>query len=162
MKTAILLVCLMAFIQTMAQPAKQRQPVTGRFRVTEAMDTVFHLFKTGDMLDVSLQKGLRHYRNGKLVSTYKIIPATIKVKKVAPCLKPPCPELVHDVPVYYAGALNRYIELDDLSSKSYLYAAPEDYNTQSGQPLREGQWALWYVLKKTGGKSSFIGHGKAR
>jgi len=151
MKTTILLVCLMAVMQMMAQPAKQRQPATGRFRVTEAMDTVLYLFKTGDMLDVSLQKGLRHYRNGKLVNTYKIIPATIKVKKVAPCLKPPCPELVHDVPVYYTDVLNRYIELDDLSNKSYINAAPAYYKAQSGKPLREGQWELWYVLKRTKG-----------
>lgn len=132
-----------------AQPPVRLKPTTGRYRVTEVRDTLFHLFKTNDVLEVSIRNGLRHYRAGKLKGTYKIIPDTITVKRVAPCLVPPCPEFLDVIPVFYTEPINRFISFDDLEHKSYLEAYdPAIYRSRSNKPADRHKWDLIYILKK--------------
>lgn len=135
-----------AQVQTVS---KKQLPTIGVYRVTEAMDTLYHLFKKNDVLDISIRNGLRHYSAGKLKGTYKIVPDTITVKRIAPCLVPPCPEFMDVVPVFYMEPINRFISFNDLENKSYLEAYdPAIYRSKSNKPVNRYKWKLLYVLKK--------------
>lgn len=148
LKAILLILFLAAGLQVTTQPAIQkRRPTTGVYKVTEVADTSLRLFKAGDIIEISLNKGLVHNRNGKLLNRYKIIPTTITKKRAAPCQTPPCPEFKDEVPVFYLQTMNRYIMVSDLSFKSYLNATPAGLD-RSGQVIRDGQIELLYVMKK--------------
>ena len=156
MKTIIIFLLTVSSLTATAQvrtPYKKRLPTTGVYRIAEIMTGGSLLFKKDDVLDVSLRYGLRHYRAGQLKGTYKIIPDTITVKRVAPCLVPPCPEFLDVIPVFYMGHINKFIAFNDLENRAYLEAYdPAIYRSRSNEPVDRYKCELLYVLKKVKNK----------
>ncbi len=105
------------------------------YTIKTSWDTTLHTFKTGDKISYSMQEGLYHYRAGKLLNRYKIIPRKIKLKKVAPCQVPPCPVFEYQVLVYYVDVWQRYLWIKDGSSLASLNISAKKYNTMDTLPI---------------------------
>lgn len=134
--------------QMMPQPHKKKLPNIVQYRVEKVMDSENKLFKKNDALYVSLNDGLRHYRNGHLINSYKIIPDSIKRIQVINCHMPPCPPLKITEPAFYVEGLKRYlIFFKQLNGNTYLKATPVGYNVRTSKPLNEEDISIWYVLK---------------
>lgn len=141
--------------QMMPQPYKKKLPNIVQYRVEKVMDSENKLFKKNDALYVSLKDGLRHYRNGRLINTYKIIPDSIKRIQVINCHMPPCPPLKITEPALYVESLKRYlIFFTNLNGNTYLKATPVGYNVRKNEALKEEDISLWYVLKIINGSVS--------
>lgn len=99
------------------------------YYVEESWDTIFQILEKNDKLIISMQKGMQHYRHHKLLNTYKIIPVEIVVKKVAPCLRPPCPVLNRHKQAYYIEPWRRLLFLDDYGKQAFLKISEFEMDT---------------------------------
>lgn len=80
-------------------------------------------FKTGDVIRISTKSGLKHYRNGKLLNNYKLIPQQTIITVEAKCKVPPCFKTETNQLVYYLDAADRFIDIrgDQLLISSLNY-----------------------------------------
>lgn len=122
MKASLILFFLVTAVQAAAQraPVKQSPPVSGVYRITEELDNEHRVFKKDDVLEVSMKNGLGHYRKGKLLNRYKIIPETITIEQVVNCHMPPCPPMRYKASAYYVDVLSRYFLIGEGSGGSYF------------------------------------------
>jgi hypothetical protein len=124
-------------------------PYPVSFTVTQVVDTIMKGLATGDELRISSAEGLSHFRNGKLVNTYKIIPARIKQRHVNPCLVPPCPEREEDKIVYYLEPIHRYFTIDQLTDRSWFNFSKKIFvSSGTAATFMEGDWTTGYRLVK--------------
>lgn len=111
-----------------AQP-KDPFPTEKSFKIDSAVADVFK-FKKGDVIRISTKNGLKHYRNKKLVNTYKLIPQQGIVMIQPNCLRPPCPPIESTKLIYYLGAHSRFIDVRGnkllISSDSFTAANTPD------------------------------------
>jgi hypothetical protein len=66
-------------------------------------------FKVGDIVKADKKSGLRHYRNGKLINNYKIIPQLTTIRTQPQCRVAPCPPIETKTIVYYLETTKRFI-----------------------------------------------------
>jgi hypothetical protein len=119
------------------------------FTITQVVDTILNGLAVGDELRISSAEGLSHFRNGKLVNSYKIIPTRIKQRHVNPCLIPPCPEREEEKIVYYLEPIHRYFSIEQLMDRSWFNFSRKIF-ISPGTPatFEEGDWVTGYRLVK--------------
>ncbi|MET0462981.1 MAG: hypothetical protein ABW007_07500 [Chitinophagaceae bacterium] len=89
-----------------------RFPVEKQFRiVSEEKEFQLPGFKKGDVIRISTKNGLKHYRNKRLLNTYKIVPQPTIIKIQPQCKVAPCPPIDSPVLVYHMGHAERYIDI---------------------------------------------------
>ncbi len=87
-------------------------PVERQFRITsEGKAAPLADLKKGDVIRISTKNGLKHFRNKRLLNTYKIIPQPAVVTIQPQCRVAPCPPVEIQVLVYYMGYTQRYIDI---------------------------------------------------
>ncbi len=91
---------------------QDRFPVEKQFRiVSEEKENQLTGFKKGDLIRISTKNGLKHYRNKRLLNTYKIIPQPAIITIQPQCRVAPCPPVDMQTLVYYMGHAERYIDI---------------------------------------------------
>ena len=139
-------ITILFFLSAILPAEAQRQ---GSYIVKETWDTLLSTFNKSDGIRYSMREGLFHYRSGKLINKYKIIPLKVKWVKVAPCQMPPCPEFSSEVLVYYVGVWQRFIFFDELPDRTWLQISKKTYEQANDLPaLREGDWETLCWLRK--------------
>ena len=101
-------------IDTTGKPFRpqDRFPVERQFMITsEDKEHRLADLKKGDVIRISTKNGLKHYRNKKLLNTYKIIPQPAIVTIQPQCRVAPCPPVDIQVLVYHLGHAGRYIDI---------------------------------------------------
>jgi hypothetical protein len=103
-------------------------PADKQLRITSVLikDSLLP-FRKGDVIRVSAKTGLKHYRNKRLINTYKIIPQLAIVTIQPQCNTLPCPPTDLRTYVYYMGFAGRFIDVRNggllISEDSYEDAA---------------------------------------
>jgi hypothetical protein len=85
-------------------------PVEKTFRIMSVNDSIL-AFKKNDLIKISTKNGLKHYRNNRLLNTYKIIPQLSTIMIQPKCNLAPCPEIEWKVLVYYLDFAKCFIDI---------------------------------------------------
>ncbi len=130
------------------KPAANPFPAPVTFTITQTYDTGINLFLKNDQLTISTAEGLYHYRDGKLLNRYKIIPQQIKQLITTTCLIPPCPVRQEEKVVYYLEPFRRYIDIRVLSDRAWFCVSKKTFDMASKEMVfKEGDWTTGYRLK---------------
>lgn len=99
------------------------------FKIMKVIDSTFFL-KKDDVISISTKTGLKHYRNNKLINTYKIIPQIVGTNEVE-----------KKQTVYYMNALRKLIYFKD----NAFLVSTESFEDTPNTPVSV-KWKTAYEL----------------
>lgn len=117
-------------------------PMEKVYKVTHVDENPLTVEK-GDALRISTKAGLKHYRNNKLVNTYKLVPQLSTIKVDAQCRVPPCFTTVTKVLVYYMEGIKRFVAV---RNNTLLISVDEHHGALTPTKIIELTWRPAYGL----------------
>ncbi|MCG2618139.1 hypothetical protein LZZ85_27800 [Terrimonas sp. NA20] len=121
-----------------------RFPVEKQFQVlSEDKEHRLPDVRKGDVIRISTKNGLKHYRNKRLLNTYKIIPQPATITIQPQCKVAPCPPIDTQVLVYYMGSAERYI---DIRNNSLLISDSSYKDQDTSKKALRLKWKKAYGL----------------
>lgn len=119
-------------------PSEKEFKITSEDKAHQLLD-----FRKNDVIRISTGNGLKHYRNKRLLNTYKIIPQLAVITIQPQCRVAPCPPVDTKVLVYYMGAAERFI---NIRNNALLISADTHKDADSPTTALRLAWKRAYVL----------------
>lgn len=117
-------------------------PLSKMYTVGKNLLPDFEVFKPGDKISVSSRDGLKHFRNGKQLNTYKIIPLQLTEHTSMPAK--PSVILSKQHQVFYLEPFKRYFIIVD---NSFLVTKGKYLRTNALTNFNRADWASAFVIK---------------
>jgi hypothetical protein len=104
---------------------------------------------SGDEIRISTKNGLHHFRSGKLLNTYKIIPQKVQEEYDSTCPVPPCQPKSRERVYYFLEPFKKYIAIDLKNTDYSFKLSRQDFSGgKDDLVFRNGDMAQYYLLRK--------------
>ena len=117
----------------------------GIYKIEKVLEQHAHFFSKADVIQISAAKGMLHYRKGKQLQNYKIIPRYIRYSFQPQCATAPCPTVTKIETVYFMGGAARFVRT---SGKIFFISAKEFADNDSSIGMKKEDWIAAYEIKR--------------